>query len=235
MENSIDPGRRELRRGDLYEQVWSEAMVRLANRYGISDVALAKICRKMDVPVAPRGYWRRIETGRRPARPPLPKLRPGVRCAVELTVRPDSPDMPTSDPEVEAQEAFERDAENRIRVPRHLADPHPLVSRTAAVLRKATPGLFGTVRAFGEKCLDVRVGPRSIERALRIMDGLVKSLEARGLRVEISEVESRRPTSWSSVNACRLHSRRRSSEPRMPLKRTNRIPHPSGTMSPAAS
>ncbi len=181
MEQSIAAEPTELRREDLYEQVWSEPMVRVANRYGISDVALAKICRKMDIPVPPRGYWRRIETGRRPPRPPLRKLRPGVRRAVELTVRPDSPDTPTSDPEVEAQEAFERDAENRIRVPRQLADPHPLVNRLATVLRKARPGLFGTVRAFGEKCLDVRRGypehragfadhgrPRKIARSARL-------------------------------------------------------------------
>ena len=84
MEQSIEAEPTELRREDLYEQVWSEPMVRLANRYGISDVALAKVCRKMDVPVPPRGYWRRIETGRRPARPPLPRLRPGVRGAVGL-------------------------------------------------------------------------------------------------------------------------------------------------------
>jgi hypothetical protein len=62
----------QLRREDLYEQVWAEPMLRLAHRYGISGVALAKIYRKLDVPVLPLGYWERKRWGNRPARRPLP-------------------------------------------------------------------------------------------------------------------------------------------------------------------
>ena len=57
------------------------------------------------------------------------------------------------------------------------------------MLRSARPGLYGTVNARREKCLDLRVGPRSLERALRIMDALVKALERRGFRVTISTAE----------------------------------------------
>src|SRR5262245_1766044 len=34
------------KREDLYDQVWAEPMRTVAKRYGVSDVALAKICRK---------------------------------------------------------------------------------------------------------------------------------------------------------------------------------------------
>lgn len=54
-----------LDREELYEQVWSEPMVLLARRYGISDVALAKICRKINVPVPARGYWAKRKWGHR--------------------------------------------------------------------------------------------------------------------------------------------------------------------------
>ena len=57
------------------------------------------------------------------------------------------------------------------------------------MLRSAGPGLYGTVNARREKCLALRVGPRSLERALRIMDALVKALERRGFRVTISTAE----------------------------------------------
>ena len=39
------------KREDLYEQVWSEPMIKLANRCGISDVGLRKICRKLEIPL----------------------------------------------------------------------------------------------------------------------------------------------------------------------------------------
>ncbi len=40
----------------LYEEVWTHPMRVVAARYGISDVMLKKICRRLDVPTPPRGY-----------------------------------------------------------------------------------------------------------------------------------------------------------------------------------
>ena len=37
-------------REELYEQVWSEAMIRLAPKYGLSDNGLRKICKKLNIP-----------------------------------------------------------------------------------------------------------------------------------------------------------------------------------------
>ena len=60
-------------REKLYEEVWKEPVRVVANRYGVSNVALAKACRKLAVPLPPRGYWARIQAGRKaPPRPPLP-------------------------------------------------------------------------------------------------------------------------------------------------------------------
>jgi transposase InsO family protein len=49
----------QLSRTELYELVWSLPMKILAARYGISDVALAKLCRRRQVPVG-RSTIRRI-------------------------------------------------------------------------------------------------------------------------------------------------------------------------------
>lgn len=39
-----------LKRSELYELVWQQPMARLAQTFAISDVGLAKICRKHDIP-----------------------------------------------------------------------------------------------------------------------------------------------------------------------------------------
>jgi hypothetical protein len=44
----------------------------LAQEFGMSDVGLAKVCRKHDIPDPPVGYWRRKETGYKVTRPQLP-------------------------------------------------------------------------------------------------------------------------------------------------------------------
>ena len=41
-----------LSREDLYELVWSKSMRELAKDFGISDVALAKRCRRLGIPVS---------------------------------------------------------------------------------------------------------------------------------------------------------------------------------------
>src|ERR1700683_4165832 len=60
-------------RGDLYELVWSKPMRELAKNFGISDVALAKRCQRLGIPVPGRGYWARVDAGQQPYRPQLPR------------------------------------------------------------------------------------------------------------------------------------------------------------------
>jgi integrase len=60
-------------RKDLYELIWSEPTTTLAQRFGISDVGLAKVCRRSDIPAPPRGYWAKIAAGDSIQRPDLPE------------------------------------------------------------------------------------------------------------------------------------------------------------------
>ena len=60
----------------LYEESWSpQPMWKLAPKDNVSDVALAKKCRKLKIPLPGRGYWAKLAAGKffrgRPARPPF--------------------------------------------------------------------------------------------------------------------------------------------------------------------
>ena len=61
-----------LPRSQFYELVWSKPVRDLAADFSISDVALAKRCRALKIPVPPRGYWARVAAGQKPRRPALP-------------------------------------------------------------------------------------------------------------------------------------------------------------------
>lgn len=65
----------ELSRTDLYERVWAQPVAQLAPAWGISDVGLAKACRRLQVPLPPRGYWAKVRAGKRPRRTRLPRLK----------------------------------------------------------------------------------------------------------------------------------------------------------------
>jgi hypothetical protein len=65
-------------RDELYQKVWSEPMRKLAKQYEMSDVGLAKICRKLSIPLPGRGYWAKKTAGKRvKAIPPLPSIQSG--------------------------------------------------------------------------------------------------------------------------------------------------------------
>jgi hypothetical protein len=62
-------------RGALYEEVWSVPVRTVSKRYEVSDVALAKVCRRLKIPVPGKGYWNKITAHLPvPPRPPLPPL-----------------------------------------------------------------------------------------------------------------------------------------------------------------
>ena len=118
----------------LYEAVWTDAVTLVAPRYGLSDVGLVKICKKLGIPVPPRGYWAKIKAGRPSHKRPLPSLPAGAR---DLT----GP-IPLSEPEVavyaRVRDALQktRESQSNISLPAELRDPHPLVRAAAARLKR---------------------------------------------------------------------------------------------------
>lgn len=64
-------------RAELFERVWSMPVVKLSDQWGLSGPGLAKACRRLKIPVPPRGYWAKLEAGRRVRRPKLPDIAAG--------------------------------------------------------------------------------------------------------------------------------------------------------------
>jgi hypothetical protein len=60
---------------------------------------------------------------------------------------------------------------------------HPLVVKSEAVLSSLEPDDYGMLRSWRVACLDIRVSPRRLRRALRIMNGVITLLAAKGSRV----------------------------------------------------
>lgn len=66
-------------REKLYEEVWAQPVREVASEYGVSDVALAKTCRKLEIPLPGRAYWASLAAGivrERPALPAFPGSEP---------------------------------------------------------------------------------------------------------------------------------------------------------------
>jgi hypothetical protein len=64
--------RHYFKRESLHELVWTAPVLEVAKRLGVSDVGLARLCRRAEIPTPGRGYWARVESGQRVGRAPLP-------------------------------------------------------------------------------------------------------------------------------------------------------------------
>ncbi len=125
----------DMKRSELYEKVWATPMTQLAAEFGISDVGLAKACRRHAIPAPPRGYWAKLRAGQKPPRTPLP--------TPELDVRVD---FATTDPQERArQKADEQRREDTVKAAAQKAVRVATV-RFAQDLEGAHPLVEGTQR-----------------------------------------------------------------------------------------
>jgi len=59
-------------------------ILQLAKKYGLSDVALAKVCRNMEIPLPPRGHWAKHAYGHSVQRAPLKPLSEKGRAEIAI-------------------------------------------------------------------------------------------------------------------------------------------------------
>lgn len=89
--------RHYFRRDALYDLVWTAPVSEVAVRLGVSDVALAKLCRRACIPIPARGYWARVESGQTLERPPLPAAPADLPELLRIRgARPNRQDVPSS-------------------------------------------------------------------------------------------------------------------------------------------
>ena len=84
---SLEPSRHAhyLRREDLHKLVWTAPVSEVAARIGISDVGLAKACRRAEIPIPARGFWAKVGAGHPLCEEPLPPSRVGIPELVRIS------------------------------------------------------------------------------------------------------------------------------------------------------
>ncbi|VTT98784.1 Uncharacterized protein OS=Kordia algicida OT-1 GN=KAOT1_19457 PE=4 SV=1 [Gemmataceae bacterium] len=178
-----------LTRRELYDVVWSAPMSQVCQDYNISDVALAKTCKRHHVPSPPRGYWAQLRTGGNVKKPALKPVADPTLEKIEIDRRARSEVVSSTHKEAQDNATAEKKAENKIVVTDNSTELHPLVDRTVKSLTSAKPNERGLVRPRAMRCLEVEVSPAAIDRAGRVMDALVRALESRGHTVAAGDAE----------------------------------------------
>jgi hypothetical protein len=63
----------KIEREQLYRDVWSQSLTKLAPKYHLSDNGLRKVCKALNVPLPQQGHWAKVAAGHTISPRPLPK------------------------------------------------------------------------------------------------------------------------------------------------------------------
>lgn len=176
--DSSKPAVMQFTRGELYEAVWSKSCQKLAAELGISDVALAKTCRRMGIPRPSLGYWARVAAGEKVPRKPLPPAGKGQDRTVTF-------DITANRQRREAWQASNGDLEalaTDLAIPGDGAELHPAAQRHSVALRKAKVSEDGFVSVSGRDLFRCDLTPSSAGRLCRALAAMFVELEARGYK-----------------------------------------------------
>jgi hypothetical protein len=197
----------KLSRKELYEIVWSKPMTTLAKEYGISDVGLAKICRRHQVPLPPRGYWAKLAAGIHVQKTHLQATKESETVFIET--RKVSTDQAIKDKQLDRNgNKTAIQLIGRINVPNKLSDPHKFTVNTQLYFEKAIKQINkakvaknlpenyqhfrnlmyrGRINCYENNCYKITVSETLVGRALIFVDTLAKELELNGFVIRANK------------------------------------------------
>lgn len=187
-------------REKLYNEVWEQPVTKVAEQYGVSDVAIAKVCRKMRIPVPGRGYWRKLQTSQKMKKIPLPKYKdcPKVLRACKPQEEVEQKEVVRLVPEAFVLEKQllqqEESPEMHIEFDPSVSISNKYVKQTGKKLEKSKKQYskasgFGRCYSSDDKAFEVSVGPDNIPRVLAILQTLCNELEKRGYSIGVKPKE----------------------------------------------
>lgn len=180
-----------LTREELYSLVWSEPMKQLAMRFAISDVALAKTCRRAHIPLTERGFWAKQKIGKGRGPEPLPLRFPGMSdeivvgggsswndwrySSIEEELRGPLPPPPSFPEEIPVVRERARQMVGKLRGSSTLDQPHPLIARLleADERRRKKQKNAAYPNSWDNPIFDAPID----RRRLRILNALFRAVE----------------------------------------------------------
>lgn len=182
-------------RDTLYAEVWANPVTIVAARYGLSDVGLAKICRALNIPLPSRGYWAKLKAGRVMKQVPLPKLKgpvPSTTRLIRLTDQEAQERQASKQAASKVKKQVEKQVEQIAVLPDANAPLHPLVATT--MRRLSAKGNWPTnpaLRLSPKEVLHVSVTQESLDRAIRLLDAVLKALSSYSITVAIDVAQGK--------------------------------------------
>ena len=173
-----------IKRSELYAKVWQAPMTKLAKEFDISDVGLAKVCKKHDIPTPRAGHWAKLAHGKAAQQTPLPeeedvviRLQPSAHRLPQVNFKPatvaDAGLIAKVIPALPIEEL-------ELKLAAHCRN-------TLAALKKVRPDSSGFLRTRGAKAFTCVISEGTRGRAIPLLDAIEKTINNLGGRWKVDE------------------------------------------------
>lgn len=175
-------------RETLYKEVWEKPVTEVAKRYKVSDVTIHKVCKALDIPTPPPGYWAKLRAGKPVNKVSLPNSdKPSQKIGIQTGA--------TRQPIAEKEHLSFMNEEDRsvifsvasqILIPDDNARMHPKIIAHRKVVadwkkqKNSDNSSWNKRKAEPAPFLADSVSDESLPRACRIIDALIKAMEPLG-------------------------------------------------------
>ncbi|WP_151972678.1 hypothetical protein [Erythrobacter sp. EC-HK427] len=173
-------------RREFYDLVWSKPMIHLAKEFGVSDVALHKICRKHNIPNPPLGWWAKKAAGKAIKQIPLPEFDSDRPDAIIIR------NAPAADWQTQAIELAEKKARSASRPTAAMPKRGSVIVRnTLAALRRGKENEQGLICVRDAGLVPCSVAKQSIGRIAELLPKLEAAAEVQGFKLTHDDEPSR--------------------------------------------
>ena len=159
-------------REELYELIWSKPLVYVTGSFETSSVLLQNLCFHYDIPVPASGHWSRELAAERRKTPLSPQKENYII------------DIPEALNAAQADLLYLGESLESFHVPKNLINPDPIISaaKNSVYVDRYWNGAKEMFRTDFEN-ISIRASKLNMDRALRIMDTLIKAWKKRGYSI----------------------------------------------------
>ena len=164
---------------ELFNAVWEKPVRTLAQEWGLSDVGLAKVCRKHGIPLPPLGHWAKVSVGRGMKKPAL-LADPDIEIEFSGAPSLKSPELSDKGKQKLASALV---AASAVSLPKEEIKLGRWTKNTQKTLaKKSDPSGF---LFSGREAFNVKISELQRERVVRILSALETALSAAGMEWEL--------------------------------------------------
>ena len=165
-------------RDRLYQEVWSEPMTTVAQKYKVSSSYLARVCTQLNVPRPVRGYWAKLAAGKATKQIPLPEVQPGNDLEWARIGQAKRAPLPVP----KAPEGKTKKHRPRSELPKR----HPILAGMRERLDEGRESYSGFLKPRKYALVDVIASKDTVGRALDVANELFLLLEERNHNVMLA-------------------------------------------------